>query len=66
MTPRQMAQGIDRRYQRDHCQQLRAFAQFCLNSGLCCTRKWNLPAGKHEYGRMAPEGTSKNLRALDA
>jgi len=32
---------------------------------LCCTRKRNLPAGKHEYGRVALEGTSKNLCALD-
>lgn len=24
-----------------------------LTAGLCSTRKWNFPAGKHEYGRMA-------------
>ena len=41
------------------------FAQYLLTAGLCRTRKWNLPAGKHEYGRMTLEGTSKNLRSLD-
>jgi len=31
-----------------------------------CRLKRNLPAGEHEYGGMAPKGTSKDLRALDA
>lgn len=35
------------------------------NARLCGTLKWNLPAGKHEYGGMALECMSKNLRALD-
>jgi len=33
---------------------------------LCCMLKGNLPAWKHEYSRMALEGTSKNLCALDS
>ena len=36
-----------------------------LTAGLCCVRKWNLPAWKYEYGRMAVEGTGKNFRSLD-
>jgi len=32
---------------------------------LCGTFKWNLPAGKYEYGWVAPECAGKNLCALD-
>ncbi|OGS90303.1 MAG: hypothetical protein A2Z95_02755 [Gallionellales bacterium GWA2_60_18] len=37
-----------------------------LSGRLCCMLKRNFPAWKHEYSRMALEGTSKNLCALDS
>ena len=45
--------------------QVRAPAMRGMTGMLCGTFKWNLPAGKYKYGRMAVEGASKHFCALD-
>ena len=60
----QRRQKVNRVLPCDWCK-LNADGHMAANQTLCCTRKRNLPARKHEYGRMALEGTGKNLRALN-
>lgn len=60
----QRHQKVNRVLPRDWCKS-NSDGHMAANQTLCCTRKRNLPAGKYEHGRMALEGTSKNLCALD-